>query len=82
MKEKEFPNDLHWVSKYKAQIDYYAKTITFQTPKGRRMVFEGERIPKLIALILVVTAQKLLRNGCVAPSRRSSIDFGLCCFCE
>ena len=55
MKEKEFPNDLHWVSKYKAQIDYYAKTITFQTLEGKRMIFKGERILKPIALVSVVT---------------------------
>jgi hypothetical protein len=55
---------MDWVSKYKALIDCYAKTVTFQIPEGRRMVFEGERIPKPTALILVVTTQKLLRNGC------------------
>jgi len=47
------------------QIDWYAKTVTFQTPEGKRMIFEGERILKLIALISMVIAQKLLRKGCM-----------------
>jgi hypothetical protein len=34
-------------------------------PKGRRMIFEGERIPKPTTLISVVTAQKLLGKGCM-----------------
>jgi len=29
------------------------------------MIFKGQRIPKLTALISVVTAQKLLRRGCM-----------------
>jgi len=44
------------LSKYKALIDCYTKTVTFQTLEGERMIFEGERILKLIALISVVTA--------------------------
>ncbi|XP_052302021.1 uncharacterized protein LOC112323659 [Populus trichocarpa] len=56
---------MNWLSKYKARIDCYAKTVTFQTPKGERMIFKGERILKPIALISVVTAQKLLRKGCM-----------------
>jgi hypothetical protein len=57
---------MYWLSKYKGLIDCYAKTITFQTPDGERMVFEGERILKPIAIISVLTAQKLLRKGCMA----------------
>jgi hypothetical protein len=56
---------MNWLSKYKALIDCYAKTITFQTPEGERMIFEGERILKPIALISVVIAQRLLRKGCM-----------------
>jgi hypothetical protein len=47
---------IDWLSKYKALIDCYAKTVTFQIPEGRRIVFKGERIPKFTALISVVTA--------------------------
>ena len=42
---------MDWLRKYKALIDSYVKTITFQTPMGERLIFEGERILKLIALI-------------------------------
>nr|XP_034908287.1 uncharacterized protein LOC118044188 [Populus alba] len=42
---------MNWLSKYKALIDCYAKTITFQTPKGEKKTFDGERVLKLNALI-------------------------------
>jgi len=53
------------LSKYKALIDYYTKTVMFQIPEGRRMVFEGERVINPINLVSVVTARKLLRKGCM-----------------
>jgi len=56
---------MNWLSKYKALIDCYAKTVTFQTHEGERMIFEGEQILKPIALISVVTSQRLLRKGCM-----------------
>jgi hypothetical protein len=56
---------MNWLSKYKALIDCYVKIVTFQIPEGRRMVFEGERILKPTTLLLVVTAQKHLRKGCM-----------------
>ena len=56
---------MNWLSKYKALIDCYAKTVTFQTPKGEKVTIEGERVLKLNALISVVTTQKLLRKGCM-----------------
>jgi len=30
---------MNWLSKYKALIDCYPKTVTFQTPEGERMIF-------------------------------------------
>jgi hypothetical protein len=30
---------MNWLSKYKALIDCYAKTVTFQTLEGKRMIF-------------------------------------------
>ena len=44
---------MNLLSKYKALINCYAKTITFQTLEGERMIFEGEMILKPIALISV-----------------------------
>ena len=54
---------MNWLSKYKALIDCYAKTVTFQTLEGERMIFEGERILKPITVVSVVTSQLLLRKG-------------------
>ena len=31
---------MNWLNKYKALIDCYAKTVTFQTLNGERMIFE------------------------------------------
>ncbi|XP_073267145.1 uncharacterized protein [Populus alba] len=56
---------MNWLSKYKALIDCYARTVTFQTPKGERITFEGKRILKSNALISMVTTQKILRKGCM-----------------
>ena len=56
---------MNWLSKYKALIDCYAKTVTFQTLEGERMIFKGEKILKPIALISVVIAQRILRKGCM-----------------
>jgi len=56
---------MDWLSKYKALIDCYSKTFTFQIPEDKRIVFEWERIPKLTTLISVVTAQKLLKKRCI-----------------
>jgi len=53
---------MNWLSKYKALIDCYAKTVTFQTLEGERMIFEGERILKPITVVSVVTSQLLLRK--------------------
>jgi hypothetical protein len=30
---------MSWLSKHKALIDCYAKTVTFQTPEGKRIIF-------------------------------------------
>jgi hypothetical protein len=30
---------MNWLSKYKALIDCYAKTVTFQTPESERIIF-------------------------------------------
>ena len=46
---------IDWLSKYKAQIHCYTKTVVFLILEGRRMVFKGERIPNLINLVSVVT---------------------------
>ena len=34
---------MDWLSKYRAQIDCFAKTITFSRSMGERVVFRGER---------------------------------------
>jgi len=55
---------MDWLVTYRAQIDCFTKTVTLQDEGGRRVEFRGERniIPN--SIISVVTARKLLRNGC------------------
>jgi len=55
---------MDWLSKHKAQIECYTKTVTFQGLWGRRMIFRGERTIILTNLISAVSNRKLLRKGC------------------
>jgi hypothetical protein len=54
---------IDWLSKHKAQIDYYTKTITFQGLGSRRMVFGGEITTISINLVSAVPTRKLLTKG-------------------
>jgi len=57
---------MDWLSKYKAQVDCFTKTVTIQGIGDKRVVFKGERkvIPSCVISVLV--ARKLLRKGCSA----------------
>jgi len=57
---------MDWLSKHKAQVDCFTKTVTVQGIGDKRVVFKGERkvIPSCVILVLV--AGKLLRKGCSA----------------
>jgi hypothetical protein len=57
---------MDWLSVYMAQIDCFTKTVTLQRPNGRRVIFRGEKnvIPNCI--ISVMTARKMVKNGCEA----------------
>ena len=56
---------IDWLSKYKALINCYTKTVTFQIFEGRRMFFKGEKVPNPINLVSIVTARKLLGKRCM-----------------
>ena len=55
---------MDWVSKHKARVDCFTKTVTIQGISDKRVVFKGEKkvIPSCVILVLV--AGKLLRKGC------------------
>jgi hypothetical protein len=57
---------MDWLSKHKAQVDCFTKTVTIQGIGDKRVVFKGERkvIPSCVISVLV--ARKLLRKGCFA----------------
>jgi hypothetical protein len=57
---------MDWLSKHKAQVDCFTKTVTIQGIGDKRVVFKGERkvIPSCVISVLV--ARKLLRKGCSA----------------
>jgi len=57
---------MDWLSKHKAQVDCFTKTVTIQGIGDKRVVFKGERkiIPSCVISILV--ARKLPRKGCCA----------------
>jgi hypothetical protein len=57
---------MDWLSKHKAQVDCFTKTVTIQGIGDKRVVFKEERkvIPSCVISVLV--ARKLLRKGCCA----------------
>jgi hypothetical protein len=55
---------MDWLGKYKAQMDCFAKTVTFYGFMGVRVVFRGERNVIPNCLIFAMTAQKMTRKGC------------------
>ena len=57
---------MDWLVTYRAQIDCFTKTVTFQDEGGRRVEFKGERNIIPDSIISVMTARKLLRKGCIA----------------
>jgi hypothetical protein len=75
MKVDLLPLELHdfdvilgmdWLSMNKAQMDCFAKTVTFHGTDGRKIVFRGERnvIPNCI--VSAMTARKMIKKGCEA----------------
>jgi len=57
---------MDWLVTYRAQIDCFTKMVTLQDKGGRRVEFRRERNVIPNSIILVVTARKLLRKGCIA----------------
>jgi len=57
---------MDWLVTYRAQIDCFTKMVTLQDKGGRMVEFRRERNVILNSIILVVTARKLLRKGCIA----------------
>jgi len=57
---------MDWLSKHKARVDCFTKTVTIQGISDKRVVFKGERkvIPSCVISVLVT--RKLLRKGCSA----------------
>lgn len=54
---------MDWLSKYKAQIDCFAKIINVQRLEGIRISFTGKRTIIPTIMFPVMTARKLLRKG-------------------
>jgi len=57
---------MNWLSKHQASMDSFTKTMTFKTLEGNKVEFKGERKILLNCIILIMTARKMLRNGCDA----------------
>jgi len=55
---------IDWLGKYRAQMDCFAKTVTFSGSTSERVVFRGERNVIPNCLISAMTAQKIIRKGC------------------
>jgi len=57
---------MDWLSKHKAQVDCFTKTVTIQGIGDKRVVFKGERKVIPSCVISVLMARKLLWKGCSA----------------
>jgi len=57
---------MDWLSKHKAQVDCFTKTVTIQGIGDKRVVFKGERKVLPSCVISVLVARKLLKKGCSA----------------
>lgn len=57
---------IDWLRKHQACMDCFTKTMTFKTLKGNKVEFKGDRKIMLNCIISIVTARKMLRNGCDA----------------
>jgi len=55
---------MDWLGGYRAQIDYFAKTVTLQEPDGRRVIFRRNRNVILNCIISVMTSKKMIKKGC------------------
>ena len=58
--------DIDWLSKLKAQMDYFTKAVTIQGICDKRVVFKSERKVNPSCVISILMAEKLIRNGCFA----------------
>jgi len=71
---------MDWLSKHKAQVDCFIKTMIIQGIGDKRVVFKGERKVIPTCVISVLVARKLLRKGCstwlahVRELEKGSID--------
>ena len=55
---------MDWLSKYRAQVDCFTKTVTIQGVGNRNVVFKGERKVLSNCMISVLRARRLMRKGC------------------
>jgi hypothetical protein len=57
---------MDWLSRYRAQVDCFTKTVNLQDVSGKRVVFRGERRVISNSIISVMKTGKLIRKGCPA----------------
>ena len=57
---------MDWLSRYRAQVDCFTKTVNLQDVSGKRVVFRGERRVIPNSIISVMKTGKLIRKGCPA----------------
>ena len=57
---------MDWLSRHKAQVDCFTKTMVIQGVGKKMVVFRRERRVVLNFIISVMTAKKLIRKWCPA----------------
>ena len=57
---------MDWLSRHRARVDCYTKEVMIESPGQNRVVFYGDRQMVPSCLISVMSAFKMIRNGCEA----------------
>jgi hypothetical protein len=57
---------MDWLSINKAQMDCFAKRVTFHGTDGRKNVIRGERNVNRNCIVSAMTARKMIKKGCEA----------------
>ena len=64
---------MNWLSRHKAQVDCFTKTVNLQDVSGKMVVFRGERRVIPNSIISVMMVRKLIRKRCLAWLSRERI---------
>ena len=57
---------MDWLARHRAIVNYYTREVVFEMPGKEKVVFCGERQAVPSCLVSVVTAFRMIKDGCTA----------------